>query len=206
MTKPRFHLAFALGALSLGALTLANCGPAPLKAPIPGRTDTGTPAPTVKGIAFISGEWRDDLGNTWVAIVNDAAGATQTVTAQGKSGPSMGLVLLGDVKDGILSYRISTPDGIPLASGSAQMINANHAFFDTRLPDGSPNADGVLHINHAPPAQPEMVTGAADCAAVPATPPALDGEIPTPSVVEPSKPFPEVPAPRDLRPAQPAGN
>lgn len=192
--------------LSITTMALTACGPAPLKAPIPGREDTASIQAPVSDFTFTSGTWRDDLGNSWSASVTGPPDGSQTVTAQNTTGPGTGLVLLGDVIGGVLNYRIATPDGTALATGKAYMINGNHAFFETVNADGTPNADGVLHINHAPPAQ--MLP---PCEALPATP-GLDGSPPS-APLEPSKPLPPVPgpeiapatpeAPRDLRPAQP---
>jgi hypothetical protein len=184
-----------LAAIAVTGLTLAACGPAPLKAPLPGRGDT-TAIPTPTGqFPFLSGIWRDDLGNSWSASVNGPGTGSQTVTAQNTTGAAAGLVLLGDITGGVLTYRIATPDGTVLATGTAMMINGNHAFFNTVNADGSANADGVLHINHAPPLQ--SVGGG--CAAPAPTPGLEGGANPDPQPV-----LPEVPGPRDLRPTEPS--
>ena len=125
------------------ALGMSACGEAPLKAPLPGRNlDGGKLDGGPAALVFPTSAWSDDYGSGWQATVTG-----ERVTAEGVCGAASGLVLAGVVAGQRLDYRISGPAGDAIASGHADLINADHAFFETRLLDGSLNAEGVLHFS-----------------------------------------------------------
>ena len=158
-------------------LAMAACGEAPLKAPLPGRTlDGGTAA-----LAFPTSAWSDDYGGNWQATVVNGQ-----VTAEGLCGSASGLILAGAIAGQRLDYRISAPEGETIALGHADLVNADHAFFETRMLDGSLNAEGVLHFSHASPAREAALPTAAPCIArlsppEPTTPELDGGGAPQPS-------------------------
>lgn len=136
------QLASSLLILGFG-LTLAACGEAPFKAPLPDRELAGAES---GAHVYPTGNWSDDYGNVWAAQVTGAA-----VTAQGMCGPGLALVLRGEIDGRQLRYQIEGEDRVVVASGQADLVNGGHAFFDTRFPDGTPSAEGVLHFAHASP-------------------------------------------------------
>ena len=165
-----------LTVLALG-FALTACGEAPFKAPLPDRELEGAVS-TVP--AFPTGNWSDDYGTVWAARVSDAA-----VIAQGLCGPGLALVLRGQIEGSRLDYRIEGADRTVLANGRADLVNVGHAFFDTRFPDGTPNAEGVLHFSHDSP-----VRGSAGLlsACLASAPPDTD---PPPDIADQLKPAPE---------------
>ena len=159
------------------ALGMSACGEAPLKAPLPGRNlDGGKLDGGPAALAFPTSAWSDDYGSGWQATVTG-----ERVTAEGVCGAASGLVLAGVVAGQRLDYRISGPAGDAIASGHADLINADHAFFETRLLDGSLNAEGVLHFSHASHVREAALPPAGPCI-FPLTPlepaaPELDGGV-----------------------------
>ena len=57
--------------------------------------------------------------------------------------------MTGHISNGQLLYQIAYPDSTPLAQGEAHLIDDTHALFETHNLDGSLNAHGLLHFNHA---------------------------------------------------------
>ena len=100
--------------------------------------------PASPALFYPTGQWEDGLGNSWDVSVTGA-----NLAATLGAGNLAGVTMTGHISDGQLVYQIAYPDSTPLAEGEAHLIDDTHALFETHNPDGSLNAHGLLHFNHA---------------------------------------------------------
>jgi hypothetical protein len=149
----------AVAALAV-ALIAAGC-----RAPVPGREAAEAE------LSWPDGAWFDDIGGAWQVEVEGS-----DVRGEGRQGAPTGLVLTGVADGGTLEYTIRSADGATLAQGQARIVNAEHAYFETRALDGSGgDLHGLLHFDHMPDTAPLLAQVAAACPPPPA-PAACVGE------------------------------
>ncbi len=136
--------------LLLSALCLASCKPSQIYGPesrqeelLGGKAEVVRTETDAIG-AFPPGNWEDGLGNAWSAAVNG-----DSIVSTGASESLSGLTMTGAVDGDAFAYTIGYPEEVPLANGTARLIDSDHAYFTTVNLDGSLNAHGLLHFNHS---------------------------------------------------------
>lgn len=152
--------------LLAAALMVSACEPSQMFGPDSRKDeiDGGATAPaneTVIG-AYPSGTWEDGLGNAWIITVTG-----RQLAGEAGSESIRGLKMTGAIKGDTLAYEIGIPDQPALAHGTARLIEADHAYFETLNTDGTLNAHGLLHFNHSaqvPIGQPMDLRPQIDCA------------------------------------------
>jgi hypothetical protein len=130
------------------SLALTACKPSSVFGPDSEKKDEllgGETAelPVSPALHYPTGQWEDGLGNDWEVNVTGA-----NLAATLGTGNLAGVTMTGQINAGQLVYQIAYPDKTPLAEGQAHLIDDTHALFETRNPDGSLNAHGLLHFNH----------------------------------------------------------
>lgn len=130
-------------------LVLTACKPSSVFGPDSEKKDELLGGETAEQLAspalyYPTGQWEDGLGNSWDVSVTGA-----NLAATLGTGNVAGVTMTGHINDSQLIYQIAYPDSTPLAAGEARLIDDTHALFETRNPDGSLNAHGLLHFNHA---------------------------------------------------------
>jgi hypothetical protein len=130
------------------SLALTACKPSSVFGPESQKKDEllggeTTELPASPALFYPTGQWEDGLGNSWDVSVTGA-----TLSATLGTGNLAGVTMTGHINDSELLYQIAYPDSTPLAQGEAHLIDDTHALFETRNPDGSLNAHGLLHFNH----------------------------------------------------------
>ena len=130
-------------------LALTACKPSAVFGPDSEKKDEllggeTTELPASPAFYYPTGQWEDGLGNAWDVSVTGA-----NLSAILGTGYMSGATMIGHINDGQLIYQIAYPDSTPLAEGQARLIDDTHAQFETHNPDGSLNAHGLLHFNHA---------------------------------------------------------
>ncbi|MBU1288685.1 MAG: hypothetical protein KJ871_13270 [Alphaproteobacteria bacterium] len=130
-------------------LALTACKPSSVFGPESEKKDEllggeTTELPISPALSYPTGQWEDGLGNNWdVSVIGANLAATLG------TGNLAGVTMTGHISDSQLVYQIAYPESTPLAQGEAHLIDDTHALFETHNPDGSLNAHGLLHFNHA---------------------------------------------------------
>ena len=152
--------------LLTAALLVSACEPSQMFGPDSRKDelDGGTAAPASEAAVGVypSGTWEDGLGNAWVMTVTG-----DQLTGEAGSESIRGLKMTGAINGDALAYEIGFPDQPAIAKGTARLIDADHAYFETLNADGTLNAHGLLHFNHSaqvPIGQPMDLRPQTDCA------------------------------------------
>lgn len=147
------------------ALMVSACEPSQMFGPDSRKDeiDGGATAPASKAFigAYRSGTWEDGLGNAWIMTVTG-----DQLAGEAGSESIRGLKMTGAISGGTLAYEIGFPSHPVLTHGTARLIDADHAYFETLNTDGTLNAHGLLHFNHSaqvPIGQPMDLRPQIDC-------------------------------------------
>lgn len=153
-----------LPVLLLSALLIAACKPSAVFGPDsqPEELAGGESSLPLATGSYPTGIWEDGLGNAWDITVSG-----DELTGKAASESIRGLLMIGEIRNRVLTYTIGFPDQEPIASGTARLTDDEHAQFETLNADDTLNAHGLLHFNHSaqvPISQPMELRPPSDCA------------------------------------------